>query len=170
MDFQSIHPFFVCVSLEPHPWHMKVPTATAMPDPSHICDLPTPELTAMPDPNPLSKARDLTCIFMGGRQICFYWASIETPHPSLDNLFFLDFDDINLLVFLLPFLLPLWSPLWSHSDLCFLPRLWCCSTDTVYLLMTHVFVFTASFSFLSFKNHFYLGLIDFPLSLFYRPI
>ena len=52
--------FFFFVFLEPHPWHMEVPTlevkldlqlpafTTAMPDPSHL--QPTPQITAMPDP------------------------------------------------------------------------------------------------------------------------
>ena len=68
--------------LGPHLWHMKVPrlgvelvlqllaytTATAIPDPSHIRDLyhSSPQLWFL---NPLSKARDPTCILMDTSQV-----------------------------------------------------------------------------------------------------
>ena len=77
---------YVCVFLPflgPHPWHMEVPRlgvesdpqpqayarATAMPDPSCLCDLhhSSPQHRIL---NPLSKARDQTCILMGTSQVC----------------------------------------------------------------------------------------------------
>ena len=57
-------------------------TATAMQDPSHICDLPHSswQLQIL---NPLSKARDWTCIFMDTSQIRYNWAKTGTPSHKL---------------------------------------------------------------------------------------
>ena len=76
-----------------HPWSMEVSslgvelelqlpaytTATAMPDPSHICDL---YHSSQPHqiPTPLSKARDWTHILMDTSWIRFCCATIGTPH------------------------------------------------------------------------------------------
>ena len=52
-------PFLFIFFKGPYLWHMEVPglgaaaTATAMPDPSHICSLPNGQIF-----NPLSEARD----------------------------------------------------------------------------------------------------------------
>ena len=75
-----------------HSWHMEVPrlgveselqqlayaTATASPDPSHICNLhhSSQKCHIL---NPLSEARDGTCILMDASQICFCWAMTRTP-------------------------------------------------------------------------------------------
>ena len=75
----------VCVYLGPYPWYMNVPrlrieseelqlpayiTATATPDPSHVCDLyhSSWQLQIF---NPVSKARDRTHVLMGTIQIHF---------------------------------------------------------------------------------------------------
>ena len=53
-------------------------TATAMPDPSHICDL---HHSSWPCwiPDPLSVARDRTCILMDAGRICFRCATMGSP-------------------------------------------------------------------------------------------
>ena len=74
------------VFLWPHPWYMEVPrlevksellllaytTATAMPDPSHICD---PHYSSGQHQilNPLSEARDQDCVLVDAN-----WASLTT--------------------------------------------------------------------------------------------
>ena len=75
-----------------HPWHMEVPslgvelelqplaytTATAMPDPSCVCDLQhsSRQLRIL---NPLREARDRTCVLIDISQICFCWAAMGMP-------------------------------------------------------------------------------------------
>jgi len=75
---------FFGVFFRVHPWHMEVPrlgvkselqlpaytTATATPDPSRVCDLhhSSPHSRIL---NPLSEARDRTCILMDTSQIHF---------------------------------------------------------------------------------------------------
>ena len=82
--------FFVFLGL--HLQHMEVPslgvelelylpactTATAMQDPSRVCDL---HHSSWPRwiLNPLSKARDQTCVLMVTSQIHFCWATMGTP-------------------------------------------------------------------------------------------
>ena len=84
--------FCLFVFLQPHPRHMEVPglgvesdlqlpayaTAIAMPDPSHACDLHHSSRQHR-IPNPLSEARDQTCILIDTIQICFCWAMTGTP-------------------------------------------------------------------------------------------
>ena len=53
-------------------------TATAMPYLSHICKLHHNSWQCH-ILNPLSKARDSTCILMDASQICFPWATMGTP-------------------------------------------------------------------------------------------
>ena len=78
--------------LGPHLQHMEVPrwevglelqlpayaTATATQDPSHICDLHHSSWQHQ-IPDPLSEARDQTCILMDTSQICFCCATTGTP-------------------------------------------------------------------------------------------
>ena len=73
------------VFLGPHPRHMEVPrlgveselqlpayaTATAMPDPSCLCALHHSSWQRQ-ILNPVSEARDRTCVLMDGSQICFH--------------------------------------------------------------------------------------------------
>ena len=73
-------------------WHMEIPrlgveselqlpfyaTATAMQDPSHICDLYHSSQQCW-IPNPLSEAGDRTLILMDARWICFRCATTGTP-------------------------------------------------------------------------------------------
>ena len=83
---------FCLFSLGLHLWHMEVPrlgaeselqllayaTATAMQDPSHICDLyhsPWHPWIL----NPLSRARDRTLILMDPRWVFYHWATTGTP-------------------------------------------------------------------------------------------
>ena len=53
-------------------------TATVIRDLSHCVTYTTAQ--AMPDPNPLSEARDRTCILMDTSQICFCCATVGTPY------------------------------------------------------------------------------------------
>ena len=83
-DFVLIY-LFICLSLGLPPQHVEVPrpgiqselwlpaytTATAMPDPSLICS----QILI----NPLSEARDRTCILMVPSHICFCCTMTGTP-------------------------------------------------------------------------------------------
>ena len=87
---------FVCF-LGPHLWHMEIPrlrvelelqlpaytTDTAMRDPS--CDLHHSSWQHQ-ILNPLSKARDQTCIFMNTSQVRYCWATTGTPKIILHCL------------------------------------------------------------------------------------
>ena len=84
--------FFFFVFIRPHPWHMEVPrlgvelqlylpaytTATATSYPSHACELhhSSPQSGIL---NPLSEARDGTCVLMDTSLIWFDWAMTGTP-------------------------------------------------------------------------------------------
>ena len=88
--------FLALVFIGPHPWHMEVlrlgvklelqllayTTATATPDLSRVCDLHHSSWQHQ-ILNPLSKARDRTCVLMGISQICFPWARMRIPDTSL---------------------------------------------------------------------------------------
>ena len=81
-----------------HPRHMEIPrlgvesemqlpayttaTATATPDPSPVCDPPHSSWQCQ-ILNPLSKARDWTCVLMDASQIHFHWAMTGTPREVL---------------------------------------------------------------------------------------
>ena len=84
--------------LGPHPRHTEVPrlgveselqlaaytTATATCDPSHICDLHhcSRQRRIL---NPLSEARDRTCILMHASQVSFRWAVMGAPGGAVFN-------------------------------------------------------------------------------------
>ena len=53
-------------------------TATAMPDPSHVCDLHHSS-GQHPILNPLIEARDRTRVLRDTGQICYHWAMMGTP-------------------------------------------------------------------------------------------
>ena len=55
-------------------------TATATPDPSHICNLSLEQHRIL---NPLSGVRDQTCIFVDTGQVCFCWATMGTPKNEI---------------------------------------------------------------------------------------
>ena len=90
-----LHILFFCF-LGPHLRDMEVPrprveselqlstmaTATAMPDPSRVCDQHHSSWQCW-ILNPLSKASDQTCILMVTRQIHFRWAATGTPFSQL---------------------------------------------------------------------------------------
>lgn len=95
MSRRKKNKIFLCVSfvlLGPHLWHMEVPrlgvesklllpaytTATATPDPSHICDLHHSSRQCRIC-NPLSEARDQTCNLTAPSQIRFRCAMMGTP-------------------------------------------------------------------------------------------
>ena len=95
ISFLSFFLSFFFVFLELHRWHMKVPrlrvklelqplaysTATIPPDLSRIWNLHhTSRQRCIL--NPLSKARDQTCILMDTSQIRFHWAMKGTPSHS----------------------------------------------------------------------------------------
>ena len=91
INFLSFFSFFFGF-LGPHLRHMEVArlevklelqlpttaTATATWDPICICNLHHTSWQRW-IPNPLSKARDWTCILMNTSQICFHWATIGPP-------------------------------------------------------------------------------------------
>ena len=60
-------------------------TATAMPDPSWVHDLHHNSWQCW-ILNPLSGARDQTCILMDTSWICYHWATTGTPETSFFNL------------------------------------------------------------------------------------
>ena len=60
-------------------------TATATLDLSHICDLHC-SLWQCWILNPLTKARDRTCVLMDTSQICFCWATTGTPQTKFSNV------------------------------------------------------------------------------------
>ena len=88
--------FFFFFFFLPHLRHLGVPrlgvklelqlpanaTATAMPDPSSICDLPRSSSRQCQIVNPLSKARDRTCILTDSGWIHFCCATMGTPALS----------------------------------------------------------------------------------------
>ena len=59
-------------------WLPVYTTVTAMPDPSHICDLHQSSQQC-PIPNSLSEAMDQTRIFMDSSQVHKHWATTGTP-------------------------------------------------------------------------------------------
>ena len=79
-----------------HPWHMEIPrlevklelqllayaTATAMQEPSCICDLPHSSQQCW-ILNLLRESRDQTHIFMDPSQVCYHWATMGTPAFAL---------------------------------------------------------------------------------------
>ena len=81
--------------LGPYPWHVEVPrlgvkselqllaysTATAMPDPSLICNLHHSSWQHWIF-NPLSKARDWACVLMNTNWICFCCTTTGTPSDA----------------------------------------------------------------------------------------
>ena len=94
--------FFLFLLLRAHPRHMEVPrlggrigAAAASPhhNHSHVGSeaLPATYATAhghAGSPNPLSEARERTCILMDTRQVRFHAATMGTPTPnSLSNSF-----------------------------------------------------------------------------------
>ena len=102
IDMISIF-FCLFVFLGLHPQHMGIPmlgvkselqlqaypTAIAMQDPSHVCDLhhSSQQHQIL---NPLSKARDWICIRMDASQIHFQWAMTGTPISIFLNFLRLD--------------------------------------------------------------------------------
>ena len=72
------HMVFFRVGVELGLWIPAYTIATAMPDPSHVCDLHHSSEQCW-IPNPLSKAKDGICILMNFSQICFHWAMTGTP-------------------------------------------------------------------------------------------
>ena len=71
---------FVCF-LELHPQHMEVPRLGVKSQARYlscICNLHHSSQQHQ-NFNPLSEARDQTCILMGTSQICFCWATTGTP-------------------------------------------------------------------------------------------
>ena len=90
-------------------------TATAMQDPSCICDLHHSSQKCQ-ILNPLSGARDQTCVLMNASQLCFCWATMGTPGiKAVDKL-------CNLLIIHLlmakegfePLVSPAWDSAFSH--------------------------------------------------------
>ena len=53
-------------------------TATAMPDLSYVCDLHhnSWQLQIL---NPMSEARDRTCVLMDNSWVCYHWATTGIP-------------------------------------------------------------------------------------------
>ena len=88
--------FFFFVFLGPHLQHIEVPslgaeselqplaytTATAVPDPSHVCDLHHTSWQRW-ILNPLNEARNRTCVLMDTSQIHFHWGMTGTPQLKI---------------------------------------------------------------------------------------
>ena len=91
--FKYVQFLYLSCFLGPHPPHTKVPrlgveselqlpayaTATAMQDPSHICNLHHSSQRQRQISNPLSQARDRTRKLMVTRRICFPCATTGNP-------------------------------------------------------------------------------------------
>ena len=60
-------------------------TATAMPDPSHVCNLHHRSRQRQ-ILNPLGEARDQTLILMDTSQICFHCTTVGTPQFLTSNV------------------------------------------------------------------------------------
>ena len=60
-------------------------TATVPQDPSHICDLYHSSWQCW-ILNPLSEARDWTCILMDTSQVHYRWATVGTPREETINI------------------------------------------------------------------------------------
>ena len=102
--------FFFKIFLELHLQHMEVPrlgveselqllayaTATATWDPRHICDLHHSSWQCQ-ILNPLSEARDWTCILVDTSQICLHWATTGIP-PVLFSSWHFSLPDVFLLI------------------------------------------------------------------------
>ena len=94
--------------LGPHPRHMEVPglgvqselllpaytTATATPDPSHVCDLHHSSWQCR-ILNTLSKASNQTYVFMDASQIRFCWATTGTPFFFIFKIFLFNWNLVN---------------------------------------------------------------------------
>ena len=88
--------FVLFCFLGPHLQHMEVSrlevewelpaytTATAAPDPSHVCD-PHYSSWQCQICNPLSEARNRTCILVGTSWVCFQWATTGTPERNFNR-------------------------------------------------------------------------------------
>ena len=59
-------------------------TATAMPDPSHVCNLQGSSWQCR-ILNPLSETRGQTCILMNAGQVCYHCATTGTPSSDFLN-------------------------------------------------------------------------------------
>ena len=84
---QILHGYGCGLGLELQLWACA--TATATLDPSHICNLrhSSQQCRIL---NPLSEARDWTCIFMDTCQIHFYCTTMGTPHMLYFNFFLIN--------------------------------------------------------------------------------
>ena len=88
--------FFFPSFLDPHVWHIEIPrlgvelelqspvhaTATAMQDPSQVCDLRCSSRQRWML-NPLSEARDQTRILMDTSHVRYHWATTGTPSECI---------------------------------------------------------------------------------------
>ena len=61
-------------------------TATATPDLSHLCDLCCSSWWQCRVINPLSEARDQTCILMDTTWVCYWWATMGSSYLFLPIL------------------------------------------------------------------------------------
>ena len=89
--YMNIYIYILFLGL--HPWHMGVPrlgSELELQLPAYTYRhsnvgskpnlRPTPQLTAMMDPQPLSEARDRTCILKDASQICFHCTTTGTQN------------------------------------------------------------------------------------------
>ena len=102
---------YFSVFLGPHPRHVEIPrlgveselqlpaytTATAPWDLSCVCDLHHSSLQRQ-ILNPVSEARDRTCILMDTSQVCYHWTTTGTPIVlPLNNRYEINSDRILIL-------------------------------------------------------------------------
>jgi len=73
------------LGVEAEPQLPACPTATAMPEPSCICDLHHSSRHCW-ILNPLSEARDRTCVLMDASRLRFHWATMGSPMNSFTNV------------------------------------------------------------------------------------
>ena len=95
---------------------MACATTTAMWDPSHICHLHHSSQQHRIS-NPLSEARDQTCVLIDAIQIHFHWAMAGTPnHNFFDWISMVTICDVHCIFFLFWPPWGIWSS-WIRSEL-----------------------------------------------------
>ena len=114
------HREFPRLGFEGSNWSCCLRTTTARPDPSRVCDLHRSSRF----PNPLSEARDGTCILLDASEICFRRATMGAPKKDIFDFFWcwigLEKHDetgrgVNVRIFFLDVRNYLWRlKLWAH--------------------------------------------------------
>ena len=96
--------------------------------------------------NPLSKARDQTCVLMDASQICFCWATMATP------FFFFFFKDKEITVSLIPY--------WNQLTICVWVYFWTLSFVSL-IYVSVLMAVSHCLDYYSFVSKFEIGKCDF---------